>query len=233
VTSVREPTARVRGRAPLIPDYLWRWVVPVVAALALLVGAVGAWLRDVIGPRPIETRIMDAIDSWDVSRRVFRLGLEFGSPRFFAAVVIALALWAAVRRNPGELVACAAVPAAVVIVEAVLKPLVGRTWELPHSASTYPSGTAAGVAAWTALTWLFAAPAVRSAGLRVGLAITLGAVTMVTAVAVVGAHRHFPLDALGGVAVGVGTVLVTAALIDVIAGAHRQPAPAGSAATEA
>jgi membrane-associated phospholipid phosphatase len=158
------------------------------------------------------------------------MGLELGSPRFFAAVLVALALWAAIRRRPAELIACAAAPAAVVLVEAVLKPLVGRTWELADSAPTYPSGTAAGVAAWTTLTWLLAAPQVRSAGLRLGLAITLAAITALTAFAVVGAHRHFPLDAIGGVAVGMGTVLATCAAVDVATGAHRARAPAAAAA---
>lgn len=221
--------ARARGRAPLIPDFLWPWVVPLVGALAVVVAGIGVVLRDRIGPRRIELRIMDALDGSGVSRRVFRLGLEFGSPRFFAAVVIALALWAAVRRSPTELLACAAVPAAVVLAEAVLKPLVDRTWELPNSAPTYPSGTAAGVAAWTTLTWLLAAPQARSAGLRLGLAITLGAITALTAIAVVGAHRHFPLDAVGGVAIGMGTVVATCALIDVVTGAHRERVPTSTA----
>ena len=220
--------ARERGRAPLIPDFLWPWIVPLVGVLAATTAVIGAMLRDRIGPRRWEMEIMDALDSTGVSRRMFRLGLEFGSPRFFAAVVIALALWAVVRRNWAELIACAAVPAAVVLVEAVLKPLVDRTWELPNSAPTYPSGTAAGVAAWTTLTWLMAVPQVRSAGLRLALAITLGAITVLTAIAVVGAHRHFPLDAIGGVAVGMGTVLATCAVIDVITGAHREAAPASS-----
>jgi membrane-associated phospholipid phosphatase len=198
----------------------------------VVVGAIGVVLRDRIGPRAFEREVMDALDSTGVSRRMFRLGLEFGSPRFFAAVVIALGIWALVRRSPTELIACLAVPAAVVIVEAVLKPLVGRTWELPDSAPTYPSGTAAGVAAWTTLTWLMAVPQVRSAGLRLGLAIALGAVTLLTAIAVVGAHRHFALDAIGGIAVGVGTVLGTCAVIDVITGAHREPAVAESPAVE-
>jgi membrane-associated phospholipid phosphatase len=215
-----------RDHAPLVPGALWPWVVPVVATLAVVVGVMGMLLRDRIGPRRYEARIMDALDGSGVSRRMFRTGLEFGSPRFFVAVLVALAIWAAVRRRPTELIACAAAPAAVVLVEAVLKPLVGRTWELPDSAPTYPSGTAAGVAAWCTLVWLLAAPQVRSTGLRLGLAITLGAVTMLTGLAVVGAHRHLALDALGGAAVGVGTVLATCALIDVVTGAHRARAPA-------
>lgn len=224
--------ARERGRAPLIPDFLWPWSAPLAGGLAAAVALIGVVLADRIGPRRWEMEIMDALDSTGVSRRIFRLGLEFGSPRVFAVVVIALALWAAVRRSPTELIACAAVPAAVVLVEMVLKPLVDRTWELSDSAPTYPSGTAAGVAAWATLAWLMAVPQVRSAGLRLGLALVLGAITVLTAIAVVGAHRHFPLDAIGGVAVGIGTVLATCAVIDVVTRAHRDRIPTGSVTRE-
>jgi membrane-associated phospholipid phosphatase len=217
---------RERGRAPLIPDFLWPWVVPIVAVCAVIVAALSAYLWDKIGPTHFERRVLDVIYDAGVRRRVYRLGLEFGAPRPFAAVVIALLIWAAVRRSPTVFVACLALPASVLLVEEILKPLVDRTWELPDSVPTYPSGTATGVAAWTTLVWLLAVPSVRSTGLRIGLAIALGAVTALTAVAVVGAHRHLPLDSVGGVAVGVGFVLLWAALIDVVTGAHRAPARA-------
>ncbi len=221
---------RERGRAPLIPDYLWPWVVPIVAVLAVVVAGLSAYLWDKIGPVAVEQRVMDVIFGAGVHRHVFRLGLLFGAPRPFAAIVIALLIWAAVRRRPPELIACLAAPAAVVFVELILKPLVDRTWELPDSVPTYPSGTTAGVAAWTTLVWLLASPSVRSAGLRLGLAIALAAVTGLTAIAVVGAHRHLPLDAVGGICAGVGFVLAWAAAIDVVTGAHRERSPTAVAA---
>ena len=220
---------RERSRAPLIPEFLWPWVVPLVAGLAVIVAGLSAYLWDKIGPMAVEQRVMDVISDAGVRRHVFRLGLEFGAPRPFIAIVIALLIWAAVRRRPAELLACLAVPAVVGFVELILKPLVDRTWELPDSVPTYPSGTAAGVAAWTTLIWLLAMPSVRSAGLRLGLAIALAAVTGLTAIAVVGAHRHLPLDALGGIAAGVAFVLAWAALIDVVTGAHRDRNPGRSA----
>jgi membrane-associated phospholipid phosphatase len=212
---------RERSRAPLIPGFLWPWVVPLVAGLAVIVAGLSAYLWDKIGPVAVEQRVMDVISGAGVRRHVFRLGLEFGAPRPVIAIVIALLIWAAVRRSPAELIACLAVPAVVGFVELILKPLVDRTWELPDSVPTYPSGTAAGVAAWTTLIWLLAMPSVRSAGLRLGLAIALAAVAGLTAIAVVGAQRHLPLDALGGIAAGVGFVLAWAAIIDVVTGAHR------------
>ena len=136
--------------------------------------------------------------------------------------MIVLLIWATVRRSPTVFVACLALPLSVLFVEEILKPLIDRTWELPDSVPTYPSGTTAGVAAWTTLVWLLAVPSVRSAGLRLGLAIALGAVAALTAVAVIGAHRHLPLDAVGGIAAGIGFVLAWAAIIDVVSGSHRE-----------
>lgn len=213
--------ARERGRAPLIPDFLWPWIVAVLAVLAAIVATFSILLYDRIGQKPFEREVQDWIDAAGIPRHVFRLGLEFGAPRFFIAIVLLLALWAVVRRSAPALVACAAVPASVLIVEQALKPLVDRTWELPTSAPTYPSGTAAGVAAWTTLTWLLAAPAIRSRALKLALAAALLLVAGLTAVAVVGAHRHFLYDAIGGAAAGTGIVLAWCALIDVSTGAHR------------
>lgn len=224
---------RERGRAPLIPDFLWPWVVPLVASLVLIVAGLSAYLWDKIGPLAVEERVMDVIYGAGVRRHVYRLGLEFGAPWPFAAIVVVLLIWAAVRRSPTVFVACLALPAAVLFVEEILKPLVDRTWELPDSVATYPSGTATGVAAWTTLVWLLAVPSVRSAGLRLGFAIALGAVTVLTAIAVVGDRRHLPLDSLGGVAAGIGFVLAWAAVIDVVTGAHRDRSPATSAAPNA
>ena len=152
----------------LLPWLLWRpavarlWPVALGAVIAAIVAGLSVYLFDKIGPVAFEDRVMDVIYGAGIRRHVFRLGLEFGSPRFFAAIVVALGLWALVWRSPAELVACVSVPVAVVFVELVLKPLVDRTWQLADSVPTYPSGTAAGVAAWTTLTWLLAMPAVRS-----------------------------------------------------------------------
>jgi membrane-associated phospholipid phosphatase len=213
--------ARRHGRAPLIPSYLWRWIGPLLGGLALIVVAGAVLVAGKTGPRPFERRIMDAIDSAGVSRHLMRLGMQFGAPRFFAAIVVALALWAAVRQSWPELIACAAVPAAVVIVEAVLKPLIDRHYV--NDVLCYPSGTATGVAAWTTLTWLLAMPAVRGQGLRLCMAIALGALAVLTAFSTVGYHSHFPLDAVAGFASGMGIVLGWAALIDLVTGVHRPP----------
>ena len=91
---------------------------------------------------------------WDFGRRA-RVAA------FFGAVVVGLAVWAIARRSWPALIACATVPGAVLLVEQILKPLVDRRYIWGYGEHYYPSGTAAGVAAWTTLVWLLAVPLLR------------------------------------------------------------------------
>lgn len=226
---MREPSgpepARRHRRAPLVPDFLWRWTWPILGALTGIVVVLAILTSERIGPFGVEQQVIDELRGSALPEHLWDFGLALGAPRFFGAVVIALAVWAIARRSWPALVACATVPGAVVIVEEILKPIVDRqdAW---HEVLYYPSGTAAGVAAWTTLTWLLAVPVIRKPGLRVALASGLGTLTALSAVAVVASDRHLPLDAVGGVAAGMAVVLACAALIDLVTGAHREPVAA-------
>jgi membrane-associated phospholipid phosphatase len=215
------PVLDHRG-APLIPEFLWPWMGWILGVLVAIVAAFAALTSNEVGPFPFEQRIMDTLRHSDVPWRLWRFGLALGSPAFFAAVVIALAAWAIARRSWAGLIACATVPGAVIIVEGFLKPLVDRrdAW---HDVLYYPSATAAGVAAWTTLVWLLAVPLLRRPGRRLALAVALGALTTLTALAVVASDKHLPLDAVGGVAAGMAIVLGCAALIDRVTHAHEVP----------
>lgn len=208
-----------RGRAPLIPPLLWRVIGPILAACAALVTGLGAVVVGHSYPLRPERWVMSVLGRIPVRERVWKLGIWLGSPRLFAAIVVALAVWAIMRRSWPELLACAAVPGAVVLVENVLKPFYGRTYVSSHFC--FPSGTSAGVAAWTTLTWLLAVPAIRHAAGRLALAVALAGVMGLTALAVVASHWHYPFDAGAGVATGVFVVAGWAALIDLATGAHR------------
>lgn len=212
--------ARRHGRAPLIPPLLWRGIVPLLGAFAALVGGLGTVVVGHSYPLRPERWVMSVLDRIPVRERVWKLGIWLGSPRLFAAIVVALALWALVRRSWPELLACAAVPGAVVLVENVLKPLYGRTYVNVHFA--FPSGTCTGVAAWTTLTWLLAVPAIRHAAARVGLAVALVGLMGLTALAVIASHWHYPFDAVAGVATGMFVVLGWASVIDLATGAHHR-----------
>ena len=104
-------------------------------------------------------------------------------------------------------VACAVAPVlAVLIVQDLAKPLVGRHLGITGAAS-YPSGTVAAAAALMTAATLVVPPLVRPLVAVVGAAITVG-----VCAAVIVLRWHFPTDALGGVAVGLGAVLTVDAL---------------------
>jgi membrane-associated phospholipid phosphatase len=112
------------------------------------------------------------------------------------------------RRDRVRAVAAAISPVlAVLIVQGIAKPLVDRHNALSGGLS-YPSGTVAAVAALATAFTLVMPGRWR---LPVGLLGCLA--TMGTGVAVVVLRWHYPTDALGGAALGVGSVLVTDALL--------------------
>jgi membrane-associated phospholipid phosphatase len=111
-------------------------------------------------------------------------------------------------RDRVRAVACAAAPVlAVLIVQDIAKPLVDRHSVLSAGLS-YPSGTVAAVAALATAFTL-----VMPGRTRLPVAL-LGCLAIVgTSAAVVVLRWHYPTDALGGAAVGVGSVLAVDALL--------------------
>jgi membrane-associated phospholipid phosphatase len=131
-----------------------------------------------------------------------------------AAVLAIGALLAAlvcIRRDRRTALACVIGPLLCAIaVEYVFKPLVGRRFE---GVLSYPSGSVADLAA-VATAWVLAVPArVRPFFVLLG-AIAVGA--MFTAV--IGLRWHLPTDALAGVLLGAGVVLLVDGLL------HLRPA---------
>ncbi len=215
--------ARVHQRAPLIPEFLWPrlgWIVGVLVAVTALFALLTTGSRHA---HPLEVDVIDLLRGPGSPDRLWDFGVALGSAPFFGAVVVGLGIWAIARRGWPALVACATVPAAVLLVEQVLKPLVDRRYVWGGGEHFYPSGTAAGVAAWTTLVWLFAVPLLRRPGQRVALGVALGALMLLTSASVVGADKHFPFDAIGGVATGMGVVLACCGIIDRVTKAHRPP----------
>jgi membrane-associated phospholipid phosphatase len=208
--------------APLIPDFLWRWVGAVIVVLSAVVVGFALLTTGDTGVRGFERPIIDHLRFSSVPTALWRFGLALGAPWFFVVVVLALALWAAVRRSWPALVACATVPGAVILVEAILKPIVDRRYYHFDTTLYYPSGTAAGVAAWTTLAWLLAVPLLKRPALRLALAVALFGLTVLTAMSVVAMDKHFPLDAVGGTACGMAVVLACASIIDLVTHAHRR-----------
>jgi membrane-associated phospholipid phosphatase len=137
--------------------------------------------------------------------------VHLGSLTVLIVGAAVLCIVAALSRNWMRALACLIAPiAAVLIVQTVAKPLVGRHFE-GNSGLSYPSGTVAAVAALAVATFLVVP---RFAKLPVAMA--GGAVIVAVCAAVVVLRWHYPTDALGGVCVGAGAVFAVDGLLQSI-----------------
>jgi undecaprenyl-diphosphatase len=144
-----------------------------------------------------------------------------------AALVLACLV---TRRWRGAVLAALAVPAAVALTEFVLKPLVGRSID---GYDSFPSGHATAMFALaTTCAVLLANPPRPRLPRAVRLLLVAGAVLVAVAVpvAMVALGFHYFTDIVAGAAVGIGTVLLVALLIDLARPAAQ--APCGAAAED-
>ena len=142
--------------------------------------------------------------------------------------VLVFAGWAATRRDwRGVAVALIGPSAALFLTELVLKPLVDR--EAANGTYSYPSGHATIVAALatTALLLVY-----RYVGPRFALLWSPYAIAVAGAVAfaVVALRWHYVTDSVGGVALGVGVVLLVAVVTDGVGSAGGRRARAAARA---
>lgn len=133
-----------------------------------------------------------------------------------ASLALACVLW---RRYRAAALVAISVPLATAVTELVLKPLIGGTsWGNP-----FPSGHVTSVVAMaTALTVLLARVPRR---LRLVLACTAFLMAGAVALGVIGAQMHHFSDTIGGAAVGVGTVLATALVLDLLVTTRHRHRP--------
>jgi membrane-associated phospholipid phosphatase len=138
-------------------------------------------------------------------------------------VGVAIVFMIGVLRDWVRALACAVAPViAVLVVQDLAKPLVGRHLGLTGG-SSYPSGTVAAVAALAVAFTL-----VMPGWLRPLVALAGAAVTVGVSAAVIVLRWHYPTDALGGIGVGMGSVLVVDGLAHVpwvVAGLFRRERP--------
>ena len=129
-------------------------------------------------------------------------------------VVIVVAGCLLSGRLNGALLAAATVPAATGLDEALIKPLVDRTYLGNYA---YPSGhvtTDAALAAALSILLLVPPQPARTRLPRILLVALAWAVTVVVAIAVMGLRWHYFTDTLAGAAVGIGAAAALALLID-------------------
>ncbi|MBO0789024.1 MAG: phosphatase PAP2 family protein, partial [Actinobacteria bacterium] len=159
------------------------------------------------------------IIAWAAGHRGLALGIAYAGTLIPAGLVTAAIVAGCLlaRRPGGAVLAVAAVPAAVGLVEGLLKPLIHRTY---LGALVYPSGhTTAVFALATVLTVLLMPPAGRRGpralrALRVLIPAAAAVLACLVAVAVTGLRWHYFTDTVAGAAVGIGTVLALALILD-------------------
>jgi membrane-associated phospholipid phosphatase len=134
----------------------------------------------------------------------------------FTAMTAVMALVCILRRRyEGAALVVISVPLSLAVTELVLKRLCGTSWGNP-----YPSGHVTSVVALaTALTVLITKVPRRR---RLVLVCTAFLVAGAVAVGVIGANMHHFSDTIGGAAVGIGTVLATALILDLLFSTWRR-----------
>ena len=206
---------RPAGR-PLLPPRLRRpaallaaGCVVVTAGLALAFGhQVRADRLDAV----VDARIRSAVGGYQGPLHLLtRLGGLLSVAELTAALVVACLV---TRRWRGAALAGLAVPAAVALTEYALKPFVGRTISGYHS---FPSGHATAMFALATICAVLLANPPRPRLPRVARLLLVIAAVLVAAavpVAMVALGYHYFTDIVAGTAVGIGTVLLVALLID-------------------
>jgi len=209
-----------------VPIAARRLAVSTVAVCVLVLTVQGVWIR-----HGMETSWVDATVNAKVVAALGEHPLLLavlvwpGEPVPFTAIAAAVTLACVLRRwfEAAALVAIS-VPLATAVTELLLKPLIGGTsWGNP-----FPSGHVTSVFALaTALAVLLA-----RVPRRPHLALAFAAFLLASAVAigVIGASMHHFSDTIGGAAVGIGTVLLTALILDLLfITGRRQPRNEGQA----
>jgi membrane-associated phospholipid phosphatase len=205
---------------PLLRDARRTRAWPVLAMCVLVLAVLGVLLREQTEPDRLDSVVDSAMVASFRGRQGVLPWLALpGSTLPLIAVSIAIAVGCLIAGRPnGVILAVTAVPVTAFLDDRVLKHLVDRT----HSGQlSFPSGHAASAMTLaTVLGVLLHDPARRTAArvARAALVAVACAVAVLVAVGVIGLRWHYFTDTVGGVALGTGTVLTLAFLIDLVPG---------------
>jgi membrane-associated phospholipid phosphatase len=207
------------ARTLLLPPAARRLAVIILVICVLVIAIQGVWIR-----HGMETSWVDAAVNAKVVAglgghpRLLAVLVWPGEPAPLTAMTAALALACVLRRwYEGAALVAISVPLATAVTELVLKPLIGGTsWGNP-----FPSGHVTSVVALAAALTVLLARVPRRLCLL--LACTAFLVAGVVAIGVIGANMHHFSDTIGGAAVGIGTVLLTALILDLLFATQRRP----------
>jgi undecaprenyl-diphosphatase len=221
-------TADSRAATPLLSDAARLPAAVIVAVCVVTTALLGVWLRHGAHTDRLDTAIdakVKAVLPGNV-KLLEKLAWPGGLRATIGMIAVLVLVCLLRRRYRGAALAVISIPAAAVITERLLKPLVGRT---ALGFLSFPSGHATGTFALaTAITVLLAgAPRVPRA-VELGVAVVAYAVASIVAAAMIALGFHYFTDAVAGAAVGTGTVLAAALVIDLVMLAwlrSREPSP--------
>jgi len=201
---------------PLLSEAARLPAAAIVAACALTTVLLGAWLGHGAHTDRVDTVIDARVKAIlpGNAKLLERLAWPGGLRATIGVTAVLVLVCLLRRRYRGAALAAISIPAAAVITERLLKPLVGRT---ALGFLSFPSGHATGTFALaTAITVLLAgAPGIPRAVRLAAEVIAFGVAAAVSA-AMIALGFHYFTDTVAGAAVGVGTVLATALVIDLV-----------------
>jgi membrane-associated phospholipid phosphatase len=145
-----------------------------------------------------------------------RLAELFTAPAVFAALVVALVVGLLKRATWRVMIYAALAITAFIISEHVAKPLVQRTY---YDELTFPSGSVTAASATVLAIWFALGPRLGRRARSVAQVIGVAWVLLIT-LAVIGAHWHTPVDAVGSILLSVGIITAGAAIFET-AGTRR------------
>jgi membrane-associated phospholipid phosphatase len=231
IKTLTKPGSRTAAR-PLLSDGARLPAAAIVAACVVTTALLGAWLGHGAHTDRVDTVIdarVKAILPGNV-KLLERLAWPGGLRATVGMTAVLVLVCLVRRRYRGAALAAVSIPAAAGITERLLKPLVGRT---ALGFLSFPSGHATGTFALaTVITVLLAgAPGIPRA-VRLATEVIAFAVAGVVAAAMIALGFHYFTDAVAGAAVGTGTVLATALVLDLLVlvwWRSREPPLAGGA----
>jgi membrane-associated phospholipid phosphatase len=211
---------RVRWGRPLLGDARLTWAWLTLAGCVIVVVTLGLLLRGQTGPDGFDDTVdapVIAVFGGHYSLLLWLARPATAVPAIAISAASAVGCLIAGRLN-GAVLAVTAVPVAAALDDALLKPLFDRTL---LGQLAFPSGHTTSVtaqAAMLAVLLLVPPQRQRTRTARVTLVTVYCVLTAALATAVVALRWHYFTDTVAGVAVGAGTVLALALLLDLASG---------------
>ena len=221
IRMLTNPDSR-RAARPLLSDAARLPAAAIVAACAVITALLGAWLGHGAHTDRVDTVIdarVKAILPGNV-KLLERLAWPGGLRATIGITAVLVLVCVLRRRYRGAALAAISILAAAVITERLLKPLVGRT---ALGFLSFPSGHATGTFALaTAITVLLAGASGVPRAVRLAAEVIAFGVAAAVSAAMIALGFHYFTDTVAGAAVGIGTVLATALVIDLVMLAWRR-----------